>query len=162
MAQTVKRLPTMRKTRVQSLGQEDLLEKEMATHSSILAWKIPRMEESSRLQSMGSQRVRHNWATSLSLHFFSFLYSRTIPRDFLVFHGINIFEESRHLFFSQVPSVWMCQDSCLIIRSRFTFPPRNTWVMSFSVNHITWYRFILLYFKNRVHHAKCQTGWSTN
>ena len=54
MAQTVKRLPTMQETRVQSLGQEDLLEKEMATHSSILAWKIPWMEEPGRLQSMGS------------------------------------------------------------------------------------------------------------
>ena len=57
MAQTVKRLPTMWETWVQSLGQEDLLEKEMATHSSILAWKIPWMEEPGRLQSMGLQRV---------------------------------------------------------------------------------------------------------
>ena len=60
MAQTVKRLPTMKETRVQSLGQEDLLEKEMATHSSILAWKIPWMEKPGRLQSMGSQRVGHD------------------------------------------------------------------------------------------------------
>ena len=60
MTQMVKHLPTMQETRVQSLGQEDLLEKEMATHSSILAWKIPWMEEPGRLQSMGSQRVRHN------------------------------------------------------------------------------------------------------
>ena len=56
----VKNLPTMRETWVQSLGQEDLLEKEMATHSSIRAWKIPRMEEPGRLQSIGLQRVRHN------------------------------------------------------------------------------------------------------
>ena len=54
MAQTVKRLPTMQETQVQSLGREDLLEKEMATHSSILAWKIPWMVEPGRLQSMGS------------------------------------------------------------------------------------------------------------
>ena len=60
MAQTVKCLPTMQETRVQSLGQEDALEKEMATHSSILAWKIPWTEEPGRLQSMGSQRVGHN------------------------------------------------------------------------------------------------------
>ena len=60
VAQTVKRLPIMQETHVQSLGQEDLLEKEMATHSSILAWKIPRTEEPARLQSMGSQRVRLN------------------------------------------------------------------------------------------------------
>ena len=58
--------PTMQETWVRSLGWEDLLEKEMAAHSSILAWKIPWMEESSRLQSMGLQRVRHNWATSLA------------------------------------------------------------------------------------------------
>ena len=51
----VKHLPTVWETWVQSLGQEDLLEKEMATHSSILAWKIPSMEELGRLQSMGSQ-----------------------------------------------------------------------------------------------------------
>ena len=56
----VKRLPTMREIQVQSLGQEDLLEKEMATHSSIHAWKIPWTEEPGRLQSMGSQRVGHN------------------------------------------------------------------------------------------------------
>ena len=59
MAQTVKRLPAMREARVQSLGQEDPLEKAMATHSSTLAWKIPWLEEPGRLQSMGSQRVGH-------------------------------------------------------------------------------------------------------
>ena len=56
----VKHLPAMRKTQVQSLGREDPLEKEMATHSSILAWKIQWMEEHGRLQSMGLQRVRHD------------------------------------------------------------------------------------------------------
>ena len=60
MAQRVKRLHTMRETWVRSLGWEGLLEKEMANHSSILAWKIPWMEESGRLQSMGSQRVGHD------------------------------------------------------------------------------------------------------
>ena len=60
VAQTVKHLPKMWDTRVQSLGQEDLLEKEMATHSSILAWKIPWTEELGRLQSPGSQRVGHD------------------------------------------------------------------------------------------------------
>ena len=67
VAQRLKRLPAMRETWVQSLGWEDPLEKEMATHSSILAWIIPWTEEPGGLQSMGSQRVRHNWATSLSL-----------------------------------------------------------------------------------------------
>ena len=60
VAQTVKHLPTMRETQVQPLGQEDPLEKKMATHSSTLAWKIPCTEEPGRLQSMGSQRVRHD------------------------------------------------------------------------------------------------------
>ena len=60
MAQTVKRLPAMQETRVQSLGRENPLEKEMATHSSILAWKIPWTEETGRPQSMGLPRVGHD------------------------------------------------------------------------------------------------------
>ena len=60
VAQTVKRTPTMKETRVQSPGLEELLEKEMATHSSTLAWKIPWTGEPGRLQSMGSLRVRHH------------------------------------------------------------------------------------------------------
>ena len=66
MAQRLKRLPAMKETWVRSLGQEDPLEKEMATHSSILAWRIPWTEEPGGLQSTGSQRVGHDWATSLS------------------------------------------------------------------------------------------------
>ena len=68
VAQTVKHLPTMWETQVQSLGWEDPLEKEMATHSSILAWKIPWTEDPGRLQSVGSQRVGHDWVTSLHFH----------------------------------------------------------------------------------------------
>ena len=64
VAQMVKNLPAIWETWVQSLGQEDPLEKEMATHSSILAWRIPWIEEPGGLQFMGSQRVRHNWATN--------------------------------------------------------------------------------------------------
>ena len=60
MAQTVKRLPTVQETRVQSLSQEDPLEKEMATHTSTLAWKIPWTEEPGRLQSIELQRVGHD------------------------------------------------------------------------------------------------------
>ena len=60
----IKNLPVMWETRVWSLGQEDTLEKEMATHSSILAWKIPWTEESGGLQSMGVQRIGHDWATN--------------------------------------------------------------------------------------------------
>ena len=60
MAQTIKHLPTMWETQVRSLGWEDPLEKEMATRSSTLAWKIPWMEECGRLQATGSQRVGHD------------------------------------------------------------------------------------------------------
>ena len=60
MAQIVKNLPAVQESQAPSLGQEDPLEKEMATHSSILAWEIPWAEEPGRLQSMGSQRVGHD------------------------------------------------------------------------------------------------------
>ena len=59
----VKNLPANQETRAWSLGQKDPLEKEMATHCSILAWQFPWTEEPGRLQSMGSQRIRHDWAT---------------------------------------------------------------------------------------------------
>ena len=65
VTQMVKRLLTMWETRVRSLGWEDPLEKEIATHSSTLAWKIPWTEEPGSLQSMGSQRVGHDWVTKL-------------------------------------------------------------------------------------------------
>ena len=80
MAQTVKRLPTKPETWVQSLGWEDLLEKEMATHTSILAWKIPRMEEPGRLQSMGSQSQ-----TRLSGFTFTFLLTEAHKNCTMIF-----------------------------------------------------------------------------
>ena len=73
MAQTVKRLPTVWETQVQSLGWEDPLEKEMATHSSTHAWKIPWMEKPGGLQSMGSQRVGST--ERLHFHLLSLLFS---------------------------------------------------------------------------------------
>ena len=60
MTQLVKNLPAMQETRVRSLGQEDPLEKRMATHSSILTWRIPWTEEPGGVQSMGSQRIGHD------------------------------------------------------------------------------------------------------
>ena len=66
VAQRLKCLPPMWETQVRSLGWEDPLEKEMAIHSGILAWRIPWMEKPSWLQSMGLQRVGHDWATSPS------------------------------------------------------------------------------------------------
>ena len=71
VAQVVNRLSTMPETRIRSLAREDPLEKEMAIHSSTIAWKIPWAEEPSRLQSMGSKRVRHDWMTSLTYSSFN-------------------------------------------------------------------------------------------
>ena len=68
LAQVAKNLPAMHETQVWSLGQEDPLEKGMTTHSSILACRIPWTEETGRLQSMRSQRVRQNWATNTHTH----------------------------------------------------------------------------------------------
>ena len=68
----VKSLPVVQETQVQTLGEEDLLEKEMATHSSILAWRIPWMEEHGRLQSTGSQRVGHDFTFTFTLLFLKY------------------------------------------------------------------------------------------
>ena len=76
VAQRLKCLPAMRETQVRSLGQEDPLEEEMATHSSTLAWRIPWREEPGRLQYMGSQRVGRDWAPSLYTILY---YGRFIP-----------------------------------------------------------------------------------
>ena len=69
VAQIVKNLPAMQETQVQSLGQEDPLEKGMATHSSTLAWKIPWVEEPGRLQSMGWRRVGHDFTFTFTFTF---------------------------------------------------------------------------------------------
>ena len=78
VAQTVMYLPAMQETWVWSLDQEDPLEKEMATRSSILAWTIPWTEEPDGLQSMGSQRVRHVWETNSCFHYNILLVHKTV------------------------------------------------------------------------------------
>ena len=82
VAQTVKCLPAVRETWVLFLGQENPLEKEMAIHSSTLAWKIPWTEEPDRLQSMGSQRVGHDWVTWLH---FTLLQTAITTRVFTIY-----------------------------------------------------------------------------
>ena len=94
VAQRVQCLPAMQETRAWFLGQKDPLEKEMATHSSTLAWKIPWTEKPGRLQSMGSQRVGHDWVTSL--HFrncLQMLYNMIsqTPRKHLILYKFLIF-----------------------------------------------------------------------
>ena len=113
----VKHLSTTRENRVLSLGWEDPLEKEMAIHCRTIAWKIPRTEEPGRLQSMGSQRVRHGWVTSLSLykelafifiHLFYFLFQSLFHLYMfwsLLFLSFTHFE----LFYFFFPSPSMCK-----------------------------------------------------
>ena len=124
MAQTVKRLPTMWETRVQSLGQEDLLEKEMAPHSSTLAWKIPRMEKPGRLQSMGSQRVRNDWATSLSLQAYCFPYpERNILYVSLTSCCVSVqFFVLKPVNFTILSFNWDRKDYTIISRCPFDLP----------------------------------------
>ena len=78
LVQRVKNLPAVQETWVWSLGQEDPLEKGMAIHSSILAWRIPWAEESGSLWSRGSQRVRHDWVTNTLTSFTFFLKSKML------------------------------------------------------------------------------------
>ena len=122
LAQMVKCLPTMQETWGQSLGWEDLLEKEMATHSSILAWKIPWTEEPGRLQSMGSQRVRHDWANSLSL---SLCYSLDVQTRVICFTSLSL------SFLICITGIYILLSSSLIAqvgvasRIRFWFPSES-------------------------------------
>ena len=84
VAEMVKNPPAIWETWVQSLGWEDRLEKEMAIHSSIIAWKIPWTEEPGRLQSMGLQRVGHDWATSLLFKMIGEFFCRVGPRPVIL------------------------------------------------------------------------------
>ena len=122
VAQTVKCMPTIQETWVQSLGWKDLLEKEMATHSSILTWKIPWTEEPARLQSMGSQRVGHDRATSLFYFFNNILvwfwywgdggFIGCLWEYSFLFSLLKEFEKDSYKFFA----VWMIEFTCEAIR----------------------------------------------
>ena len=108
----VKHLPTMWETWVQSLGWEDPLEEEMVTHSSILAWKIPWTEEPGRLQTMGSQRFRHDWASSLpfpSLPFIHFqvLWQKTGSSYYYYFYEKGLTSTYVYLILAWSPRNWM-------------------------------------------------------
>ena len=95
----------MQETRVWSLGWEDPLEKEMSTHSSILVWRIPRTEEPGRLPFMGSQRVRHDWATN------SFIIAKqpwTFVRCFFFLHHFRCF------FFHFINEMYMLSCLCIL------------------------------------------------
>ena len=105
VAQRVKHLPAVQETGVRFLGQEDPLEKEMATHSRILAWRIPWTEEPGRLQSMGSQRVGHQ--TRLS-DFISFFLSIWVASIFGYCHNNTISSRSCFQFSGVYTQKWNC------------------------------------------------------
>ena len=93
--QSVKNLPAVQETRVQSLGWENPLEMEITMHSSILAWKISWTKEPGGLQSMGSQRVRHDWATNTHLLTYFIIYCNAITINNKVHNKCNVLESSR-------------------------------------------------------------------
>ena len=120
VAQMVKRLPTMQGTWVRSLGQEDPLEKEMAIHSSTIAWKIPWTEEPGRLQSMESQSVGHNWATSLTSLKISVTWKYriidfpTIPWEvFWVYEGASLTKEDEAIISRNIRTPSKLSLNCL-------------------------------------------------
>ena len=114
VAQTVKCLPAIRETRVRSLVREDPLEKEMAIHPSTLAWKIPWTEEPGGLQSMESQRVGHDWATSL-IFYLSSIYDLSISIC-VIYVFCKRFCLERHIWLWKIitPSFWrpLCWEFC--------------------------------------------------
>ena len=120
VAQMAKHLLIVWETWVWSLGQEDPLEKEMAIHSSILAWKIPWMEEPGGLQSMGSQRVRHDWVTSLSL-----IYIVSIPYNTKGMRLLMYYERSP-LAFILVFFLFVYYLSLLLFSSNMSTDPNNS------------------------------------
>ena len=109
LAQIVKNLPAMQDTWVQSQGWKDPLEKGMATHSSILAWRIPWTEEPGRLQSMGSQRVRHDWATkTFTLHKDIQLEREVYSFSWSTFWSKKVFFKMFSLWRLFVENAWAC------------------------------------------------------
>ena len=123
VAQKLKPLPAMWETWVRSLGQEDPLEKEMATHSSILAWRIPWTEEPGGLQSTGSQRVGHDWATSL--HFSNYHKLReTKEGDVTKCHGGSWIGSGNRNDVSRKGCAVLCCAQSLVM-SNSLWPPRS-------------------------------------
>ena len=141
MAQTVKRLPTTQETRVQSLGREDLLEKEMATHSSILAWKIPWTEEPCRLQSMGSQ----NWTrlSDFSFFHFSFIFQLSMIYTcfclFCFLFGIRFTMRIQRVSFSLDLALFY-MDFCTLLFIWFFYHIPHTG-FNFLIPSVFWFKF---------------------
>ena len=123
----VKHLPTMQEAWVQSLGQEDLVEKEMTTHSSILAWKILWTEEPGRLQSTGLQRVRNDWVTSLSLQYLFFFFNYLSA--FWVFAAVRPFASYGEQRLCSADRAWTVVVASLIVEPGSVVVASGPWSM---------------------------------
>ena len=123
--QTVKNLPSTQETWVRLLGQEDLLEKGMATYSSILAWKIPQTEVPGRLQSMGSQRIMHEWVTNTLI---KNIRVKVSLWDNILF-SLDIYSEVRFLDHTVVLCLISWETS--IMTAPFNIPINSVWGFSF-------------------------------
>ena len=141
MDQAVNCLPAMREIWVRSLGCEDPLEKEIATHSSTLAWKIPWTEEPGRLQTKGSQRVRHDWAAwflrrqvrwsgiPISLRFFQFVVIHTVKGFSVVNEAeMEVFLEFSCFFYDLVDV-----DNMIYCSSAFSKSSLNIWKLTVHI-----------------------------
>ena len=135
VAQTVKNLPAMQETRVWYLGWEDPLEKGIAAHSSILAWRIPWTEEPSGLQSMGSQRVGHDWVTNIKAWYFSHIVHMimailSLKLDSNLVHSIAAWNDLSLYFLYE--SMHLCEHieifSCFLTGAL----PQKIWIALFS------------------------------
>ena len=134
---------------VQSLGQEDPLEKEMVTHSSILAWKIPWREEPGRLHSMGLQRVRHDWETSLSLfhnHSSMIILQDTVRKNlhhlhkFWTFFFLSLdhrkskkFQKNIYFCFIDYAKAFVCVDHNKLCKTLKKWEYQTTWPASWKI-----------------------------
>ena len=117
----------MRKTRVRSLGRDDPLEKEMAPHSSTLAWKIPWTEKPGRLQSVGSQRVGHDWVTSLSLSLSNHLHLWS-----------NVTHEDIKAQRGKVSYFWSWDELVMKLRIHFGSLDSETHILCHPLEDATW------------------------
>ena len=139
VAQMVKSLPAMQETRIQPLSQEDSLEKGMATHSSSLAWSIPLTEEPGGLQSVGSHRVRHDWATNTFTLWSTSCTSGYIPQRIesksqtaMYFANIHVNSSLIHISWNMeavhVPiNGWMDRQNVVYLHNGILFIIRGFW-----------------------------------
>ena len=138
VAQSVKNLLAVQETWVRSLGWEDPLEKKMATHSSIIAWKISWTEKPGELQSMGSQTVGHNWATNTYLlTIFLMKSSKTVK--FIVYHFHLSDDVLKHIFNFPFPSPFTNITGFFLFQSRLFQNFINALLQEKNTIHISIY-----------------------